>query len=143
MKSTCNPFLLTGAGLSALAALLHLACIVAGPAGYRFLGAGEDMARMASAGHWYPAALTSAIAGILLVWCLYALSGAGLVRRLPLLRWVLLAVTGIYLLRGLAFLPLVAHFPDNSMTFWYVSSCICLVFGIVHALGLRQVWSHL
>lgn len=143
MATTHNPFLLVAAGLSALAALLHLGCIAAGPAGYRFLGAGEGMAQMSSNGHWYPTAITLVIASILFVWSLYALSGAGIIRQLPLLRWVLLAITGVYLLRGLAFLPLMAHFTGNSMTFWYASSAICLAFGIVHAIGLRQVWSRL
>ncbi|APP78393.1 hypothetical protein [Xanthomonas hortorum] len=143
MATTHNPFLLVAGGLNALAALLHLGCIAAGPAGYRLLGAGDGMAQMASAGHWYPTVVTLIIVSILLVWALYALSGAGLVRRLPLLRWVLLAITGVYLLRGLFFAPLMAHFPGNSMTFWYASSAICLAFGIVHAVGLRQSWSRL
>lgn len=143
MAITHNPFLIVASGMSALAALLHLGCIAAGPAGYRFLGAGEGMAQMASVGHWYPTAITLVIVGILLVWSLYALSGAGLVRRLPQLRWALLAITSIYLLRGLAFVPLMSHFPGNSMTFWYASSAICLTLGIVHAVGLRQVWSRL
>lgn len=143
MATTHNPFLLVASGMSAFAALLHLGCIAAGPAGYRFLGAGEGMAQMASVGHWYPTAITLAIAGILLVWSLYALSGAGIVRRLPLLRLALLVITSVYLLRGLAFFPLMPHFPGNSMTFWYTSSAICLTFGVVHAVGLRQAWSRL
>ena len=32
------------------AALLHLACIIGGPAWYRFLGAGERMARLGATG---------------------------------------------------------------------------------------------
>lgn len=142
MATTHNPFLLVAAGLSALAALLHLGCIAAGPAGYRFLGAGEGMAQMSSNGHWYPTAITLVIASILFVWSLYALSGAG-VSSATFTPLVLLAITGVYLLRGLAFLPLMAHFTGNSMTFWYASSAICLAFGIVHAIGLRQVWSRL
>lgn len=138
-----NPFLIAGAALSAIAALLHLGCIVFGPSWYRFVGAGEEFAQMVAAGHWYPAALTSAIAAILLVWSLYALSGAGLIRRLPFTRFVLCAVTGVYLLRAVAFVPLMAYFPGNSMPFWLTSSAICLLFGVVHLIGLRQVWPKL
>ncbi|MCL1524577.1 hypothetical protein M3O44_18385 [Xanthomonas nasturtii] len=68
MATAHNPFLLVAAGLNALAALLHLGCIAAGPAGYRLLGAGDGMAQMASAGHWYPTVVTLIIVSILLVW---------------------------------------------------------------------------
>lgn len=143
MASIRSPILVVAAGLSALAALLHLACIAVGALGYRLLGAGEGMAQMALSGHWYPAVITSVIAAILFAWSLYALSGSGLIRRLPFLRTVLIAITGVYLLRGVAFFPLMAHFPGNSMTFWYVSSAICLLFGVVHSFGLRQAWLNL
>ena len=143
MATIRSPFLIVAASLSALAALLHLGCIAFGAPWYRLLGAGEGMARMAAAGHWYPTAAALVIATTLSVWSLYALSGAGVVRRLPFLRIVLIAITGIYLLRGIAFVPLMAHFPGNSMAFWYASSAICLGIGIIHAIGLRQAWSRL
>jgi len=77
MESTGSPYLIVGAALSAIAALLHLGCIAFGAPWYRFLGAGERMAQMASAGRLYPTVVTLAIAFVLLVWSLYALSGRG------------------------------------------------------------------
>ncbi len=133
---------LAGAG-SLAASLLHLACIAGGPDWYRFFGAGERMARMAARGHWYPTAVTLAIAAILCAWALYAWSGAGLIRRLPLLRVGLCVITGVYLLRALAFAPLQPFFPGNSAAFWYWSSGVCLGLGLLHAVGLRQAWSRL
>jgi len=143
MNSVRNPFLITGGILSALAALLHLGCIAFGAPWYRFFGAGEQIAQMAAAGHWYPTVTTLIIATILSIWSLYAFSGAGVIRRLPLVRLALCAITGVYLLRGVAFVPVMAYFPGNSSTFWAVSSAICLAFGIIHLVGLRQVWSRL
>lgn len=143
MESTRNRFLIVGAMLSALAALLHLGCIAFGAPWYRFLGAGEQMAGMDLAGHWYPTVATLVISGVLLTWSAFALSGAGVIRRLPLTRAALCAITGVYLLRGVAFTPLMAYFPGNSTTFWFWSSTICLVFGLVHLIGLRQVWRRL
>ncbi len=134
--------ILAGAG-SLAASLLHLACIAGGPEWYRFFGAGERMVRMAARGHWYPTVLTFGIAATLCVWALYAWSGAGLLPRLPFLRLCLCVVTGVYLLRALAFVPLQTVFPDNSALFWFWSSGICFVLGLLHALGLRQVWSRL
>lgn len=133
---------LAGAG-SLAASALHLACIVGGAEWYRFFGAGERMARMAERGHWYPTVLTLGIAAVLGAWALYAWSGAGLIPRLPLLRPGLCLITGVYLLRALAFVPLQPFFPGNSAAFWYWSSGVCLVLGLLHALGLRQAWPRL
>lgn len=136
-----NRFLLLGATGSAAAGVLHLGCLVFGAPWYRALGAGERIARMAEAGHPRPAVMTVFIAAVLFVWALYALSGAGVIRRLPLLRTVLCAVTAVYLLRGTLFVLLMPYFPDNGPLFWAVSSGICLALGLVHLAGLRQAWS--
>jgi hypothetical protein len=143
MGNSRNPFLITGGVLSAIAALLHLGCIAFGAPWYRFFGAGEQMAQMHLAGDRYPTFVTLFIATALLVWSFYAFSGAGVLRKLPLTRWVLCGITGVYMVRGVCFAPLISFFPDNSITFWVVSSAICLVFGVVHLIGLRQVWSRL
>ncbi|KRD78403.1 hypothetical protein [Lysobacter sp. Root983] len=135
---------LIAAGLgSALAALLHLGCIAFGAPWYRFFGAGERMAQLAIAGSPYPTVVTLLIAGVLAIWALYALSGAGAIRRLPLLRSALCAITAVYLLRGVIALPFVAQMPERSPAFWYWSSAICFVLGALHLIGLRQVWAHL
>jgi hypothetical protein len=140
---TPNRFLLAGAAASAAAALVHFGCIVFGASWYRFLGAGEGMARMAERGERHPALMAAGIGAVLLIWALYALSGAGVLRGLPLLRTALCAITAVYLLRGVAFVVLLPRFPGNSLTFWLVSSGICLAIGILHAIGLRQRWSEL
>ena len=138
-----NAFLLAGATLSALAAMAHLMCIALGGPAYRFFGAGERMAQLADAGHWYPTAMAVGIAAVLAAWAAYALSGAGVIRRLPLLRGVLCAITAAYLARGVGFVALIPYFPGNSLAFWLVSSAVCTVVGVVHLLGLRQAWPHL
>lgn len=143
MDSTGSPYLIVGAAFSAFAALLHLGAIAFGAPWYRFLGAGERMTQMAAAGRVYPNVVTLAIASVLFVWSLYALSGAGVIGRLPFLRLALCAITGIYLLRSVAFVPLMTRIPGNSLTFWLTSSAICLVIGLVHLVGLRQAWAHL
>ena len=143
-------WLFAGGTLSALAALLHLACIVGGSRWYLAMGAGPGIARMAERGSWTPALITLGIASTLFIWAAYAFSGAGMIPRLPLLRTGLVAITAIYLLRaaalpwmlvqvgsparGLAFLYV------NPSAFLYVSSLIVLVFGLVYAIGLWKAW---
>lgn len=129
--------------LSALAALLHLGCIVFGAPWYRALGAGEWMAQASIAGHWYPTVATLVIASVLTVWALYAFSAAGVLRRLPLLRTVMFLVTAVYLLRGLAAVPMMSVFAGRSVSFWLWSSGICLGIGVVHLIGLLQGWKRL
>lgn len=142
MKSKNLP-LLIAAFLTGLAALLHVGCIVFGASWYRAMGAGEQMAQMAEAGHWYPAVVTLAIALILGIWSLYALSGAGVIFRLPLLRIGLCVIASIFTVRGLVFTQLMPYFPGNSMTFWLVSSGISLGIGALFILGIYQSWSYI
>lgn len=132
--------LLVGATFSVAAALAHLMCIVVGPKAYRVMGAGERMARAAQAGRLQPALVTLAIAGILFAWAAYALSGAGVMGHLPLTRAALVAISAVYLGRAVAFPLLKPSFPENSQTFWLVSSGICLVIGLIHLYGVVALW---
>lgn len=136
-----NPFLMAGAALTALASLAHLACIVIGAPAYLAMGAGSRMARLAEAGHWYPPSITVIIAGVLGVWSVYALSGAGLVQRLPLLRPVLAAVGIALLLRSVARPVIEPWFPGNSDLFWLLSSGICALTGACYLVGLARMRS--
>lgn len=140
MPTQPNYFLIAGAMMSAAAAILHLGCIVFGAPWYRFFGAGENMARLAEAGSPHPARVTLFIAAVFFVWSAYALSGAGVIARLPLLRTILCAIAAIYLLRGFVFFPLMRVLPGNSLSFWLWSAGICAVIGTVHAVGIKQAW---
>lgn len=135
-----NRWLVAAGMLSAAAALLHLAVIAGGPDWYRFFGAGEDMARMAEQGLARPALITLGIALILAVWAAYAFAGAGLIRRLPLMRTALVAISSIYLLRGLVLVPLLAIHPERVDAFALWSSLIVLGYGISYAVGTWRAW---
>lgn len=137
-------WLVAGGVLSAIASLLHLACIVGGPDWYRFFGAGEPIARAAERGSPVPALLTLGIAAALGGMAAYAFSAAGLLPRLPLLRTALLAITAVYLARGtMLFVPATFNRPDLSPAFMFWSSLIVLTYGLVHAVGLWLAWPSL
>jgi len=140
MQCSFNILLLSGAIFSAVAALFHFACIIWGAPLFRIMGAGEPMVSMAAKGHWYPTFLAVAVGTMLLIWAAYALSGAGMIMQLPYLKIILSAITCIYLLRAITFPILKPVFPGNSDTFWWVSSTICLIVGLLHLFGLLQVW---
>jgi hypothetical protein len=138
-----NLWLVAGGALSAIAAAMHLAIIVGGPAWYRFFGAGERLARAAERGSLMPAVVTVGIATVLAVWAAYAFSGAGLIPRLPLLRLGLVTISAIYLARALLWLPALAlkGVPIDAFAGW--SSLIVLVYGVTYAVGTWTVWPRL
>lgn len=135
-----DPWLVAGGVLSAAASVLHLAVIVGGADWYRFFGAGEGMARAAERGSLMPAVVTIGIAAILAIWALYAFSGAGLIRRLPLLRTGLVMITSIYMLRGLLLFPSLILRPELVDAFAVWSSLIVLVYGATYLVGTWTAW---
>ena len=136
-------WLTIGAALSFAAALMHVCVIAGGPDWYRFFGAPESYAQAAARGSAMPAIVTTGIASVLAIWAALALSGAGLIARLPLLRFALIAITSVYLLRGLLIIPAFLYVPYPEGAFDYWSSAIVLVYGMVHALGLWLAWPEL
>lgn len=138
-----STWLMIGGVLSVAAALLHIACIFGGPDWYRFFGAGEGMARAAARGDWAPTLITLAISAVLLIWAAYAVSGAGALPRLPLLRTGLVTITAIYLLRALIFVPLHLWRPQHTDSFAIWSSLIVLLYGTVYAIGTIKAWRYL
>ena len=139
-----NPWLAAGGCLSLAAALLHLAVIAGGPDWYRFFGAGEGMAKAAERGSWTPSLVTFGIAAILAAWAAYAFAGAGMIRRLPLMRTALVLISAVYLARGLFILqPAAFSRPDLSADFMFWSSLIVLGYGIAYAMGTWRAWPYL
>lgn len=137
-----NTALLVAAGLNLLVALMHIGVIIKGPSWYHLFGAGERFVRAAKAGRRFPAVVTAGIALVLAAWSAYALSGAGVIDPLPLLLPVLCVITLVYLLRGLLG-PFVLAGTGRSTRFIMISSGICVVYGLVHLVGLAQVWNTL
>lgn len=138
--STGSHALIVGASLSALAALAHLACIFIGAPAYRFMGAGERMARAAETGQPRSTLVTLAISGILFLWAAFALSAAGVLEPFPLTKLALAGISIAYLGRAMAFPFLKTAFPENSNTFWIVSSGVCGLIGLIHAYGTVSLW---
>ena len=140
--------LLSAAGsASALVAVLHAVIIVVGAPGYRYFGAGEEMARLDEQGAAGPALVTAALTAVFALWAAYAFSAAGLVRRLPFLRTGLLTIGTIYTLRGLAVLPeaywLVAGRTPPVLPRQLVFSVVSLAIGLAYLAGTGRDWSTL
>lgn len=135
--------LFIGGILSLLASLLHIGVIIGGPDWYRFFGAGEELAKMAEKGSYYPAVITFGIALVLSAWAWFAFAGAGFVWKPPLLRTGLIAISAVYLLRGLVLLPMLLLTPEKVNGFAVWSSIIVLVYGLFYAAGTWKAWPQL
>lgn len=100
---------------------------------------------MARAGSLRPAITCLGIAAGFCVLAAYALSGAGRLRRLPLLRPMLALSATVLILRGTLFIPLILWNPATlaricecrNIDFFIVStSLLCLAMGIGLGLGV-------
>jgi len=134
-----NKYLLSGGTFSILVALLHVAIILGGPDWYRFWGAGEQMATLEENGSLLPDLLTFFIAIIFFIWGLYAYSGAGLIRRLPLLKTALVVISSIYTICGLLlFIDIFS--PQHLTVFMLITSIVSFIAGLAHFIGTKQIW---
>lgn len=143
-----NKCFIIGATLTFLGAVLHIAIIIVGADGYLASGAGEELAQLARSGSVYPAFLGSILVGIFLGWSLYALSGAGIIRRLPFLKVCLILIAGLCTVRGLYgfFIPVLFNSPYVAalgLWFWIYSSAIWLTIGLLYSAGIRYNWGYI
>lgn len=146
MQLQGKQWFIVGGSISMAIALLHIAIIFGGAPAYRYFGAGEEMAVMATNGSIFPALLTLFLAMIFALWGLYAFSGAGLIRHIPLLRLGLVVIAGIYTLRGIGVIPQVVWMvesPQSVAPREIVFSFVSLFIGIVYLVGTISSWERL
>ena len=83
--------------------------------------------------------MTAAVAAIFLVFTAYALSGAGIIRRLPLLKTGLAIPATIYTLYGLALLlqRTTGGYDSGEIIARVVLGTGVLALGVAHFIGMR------
>ncbi len=138
-----NQWLRLGGILSFAIALLHVIIIFIGAPAYRYFGAGEDMATAAESGSAFPALLTLFLVAIFAIWGFYGLSGAGVIRRLPLLKIALILIGAVYTLRGVAVFQQLFQIATSSVEVApreIVFSLVSLVIGLAYLIGTISNW---
>ena len=142
-----NQWLILGGILSFAVALLHVVIIFIGAPAYRYFSAGEDMATAAESGSAFPVLLTLFLAAIFAVWGFYGLSGAGVVRRLPLLKIALILIGAVYTLRGVGIFQqlfqIAASSAEATATREIVFSLVSLIIGLAYLFGTISNWNGL
>lgn len=133
VKTRSRSVLILAALFSFGIALLHIVIIGIGPPGYLYFGAAE-MAQLSAQGSRVPALVTWGLTAVFTVFGLYALAGAGVLRRLPFVQAGVVLIGGIYTLRGLVvILDLVrlsrdAGYPERQTVFSAVSLSVGLMY---------------
>jgi len=134
-----NYYLITGGVLSAFISIFHVV-LVFNPTLFSYVTPGQSaLTEMALQGSSITTVASIALALLFAIWALYAFSGAGMIRRLPLLRAALIIIGIIYILRSL-FLPseikmvLTQAYPLQFVIF----SLISLVTGLFYIIGVLK-----
>ncbi len=120
-------------------ALLHAAIIFMGPNAYAYFGAPE-LGRAEAAGSAVPDLMTAVLVVVFGAFGVYALSGAGRVRRLPLLRVGLILIGAVFTLRGLAVFVEVTQLASGGAPRMVVFSLVSLITGVAFLVGTLPRW---
>lgn len=133
-------FLLIGVALLALfTALSHISCIVLGPGCYRAQMAPEWLIELSKSAPWLAAFATTLVSILFAATAIYCLSGAGVIRKLPLSKPAIMIISTICIVRGLATIPLSISFPESISTFSILSGMLWFLAGLSCVSGYRLV----
>ena len=127
--------LLTSAGIIfSLAAIWHLLCIIGGPAWFTFARAPSAIVISAQQGTLLAPIGTIIVALLMFTCTLYAFSGSGLIRKIPLLKTALITISILCLLRVMVVFPslLYSSFTD---TWQLIATSVWLFLGICFLVG--------
>lgn len=138
-----NTLLVIGGWFSLLFAAFQISGIWWPPSGIKWFGGGDLLAQMSQDRPLSYAALCLVIGLIAVGFGAYALSGAGKILRLKLLRTGLTFITVIYLLRGLTVFAEAAGAARGQLPWRFaVFSLIALVVGLIHFGGLMKLFRY-
>jgi len=138
MKFKCGIFFLVLAAFIAVGnAIAHLSCLYFGPECYSAQMAPVQLVESARNGTFLAPIANMMVSIIFIIWGLYALSAAGLIRKLPLLKIGIYSIATLCLIRGLLPLQLWLRYPEriNDIALYYGIGW--LITGLFFVIGYR------
>lgn len=133
-------YFLIATAISFFGALIHWVAPFVGVDWYRFLTSPQWVVESAKA-HTWQAPVGAAVVGTLMFMCgLYACSGAGLIKRIPLLRTALCFIALLCIVRGALIFLFLVKIPERLTAFDITASFVWLIAGICFALGTVLRW---
>lgn len=128
-----------GALVAFITAIAHLSCIFYGPACYQAQLAPQAIVQSAIDGTLL-APVGTIIISLLFIACgLFALSGAGFIKKLPLLHLALSTIAGLCILRGISTIPASYVFPELVSSVSIISGATWFVTGLLFAYGYLSI----
>ena len=138
MKSKVGIILLVLSAFIAMGtAVAHLSCIFLGSECYAAQMAPPQIIESAKNGTYLAPIGTVFASTLFVVLGLYALSGAGIIRKLPLLKYAIYSVATLCIIRGVLPLQLWLRHPDKVNDIIFYTGIVWLVTGLLFLFGYR------
>ena len=117
--------------------LAHMSCIWLGPDCFSIQRAPLSIIESSKNGTWLAPVGTTFISSLFLICSLYALSGAGIIKKLPLLKVGIYTIGAICLARGILVTPLLYSYPHLRSLFEISAAIVWFVCGALIIWGFR------
>ncbi|MFT4926060.1 MAG: hypothetical protein ACI8WB_002158 [Phenylobacterium sp.] len=134
-------FLVLAAFIAMGTAIAHMSCIFLGPECYAAQMAPPQIIESAKNGTYLAPIGTVLVSAIFIVFGLYALSGAGIIRQLPFLKVMSYTIATLCIIRGILPLQLWLRHPDKVNDVVFYTGIIWLVTGLLFLFGHRMCGS--
>ncbi|MFR9165927.1 MAG: hypothetical protein ACLVKO_06820 [Dysgonomonas sp.] len=129
-----------GAYINFLIAAAHIIGLFWAQQMFDYTGIGEQMRENAAIHPLLPYIITVFTAIFFFIFGLYGLSGAGKIRKLPLLKTGVFTIAGIYLIRGLVGCIINIGFETTFQWHHLLFSLFALGIGLLYLLGGLNKW---
>jgi hypothetical protein len=140
VKSQCGVLFLVLAALIAIGnAVAHMSCLYLGPDCFAAQLAPTQLVELAKNGAYLATIVTIFVSAIFVVWGLYALSAAGIIRRLPLLKFAIYAISILCIIRGILPLQLWLRHPESINDAHFNYGIAWLITGLLFLFGYRML----
>ncbi len=137
MNKSGVTLLVIAALIMGFTAIAHLSCIYFGPQCYSAQMAPPVIVESAKAKTLLAPLGTIFVSSIFLVLSAYALSGAGIVRKLPLLKLIVYGVGTLCIIRGILPIQLWLRHQEKVSEFVLVVGVAWLIVGLCFIVGFR------
>ncbi|PAJ73104.1 hypothetical protein CJF42_17530 [Pseudoalteromonas sp. NBT06-2] len=132
-------FLVIAAFIAIGTAFAHMSCIFIGPQCYSAQMAPVQIIESAKNGTLLAPIGTVIVSVIFIVLGLYALSGAKVIRKLPLLSFGIYTIAALCIIRGVLPLQLWFRYPDKVSDVVFYVGLVWLVTGLLYFFGFRNM----
>ncbi|TMO56411.1 hypothetical protein [Pseudoalteromonas phenolica] len=137
-KNSSGAILLISVAVLALfTALSHMSCIMLGPECYRAQMAPEALIELSKSAPWRAAFETTLVSLLFVATAIFCLSGAGVIRKMPMLKPAIITISVICTLREIATLPLSMLFPEQVTAFSIIAGILWFFAGVSCFSGYR------